>query len=384
VKIVHVVPALTQEASGPSYSVRRLCDELVALRQDVALAALDWAPLTSPPKYLKTFQFGFGPARLGRSPTLRRWLRDAAASDGRVVLHNHGMWQLNSVYPAWAVRGTNTHLVYSPRGALSVWAMQHGSRLKKFFWTLLQNPALKRASCFHATAESEYTDIRRLGFRQPVAIIPNGIDIPTQPPRVVAAQRTLLFLARIHAIKGLDLLLEAWRDVQDRFPAWRLVIAGSDDGYHGSSGYLAEIKVLARQFDLKRIEFAGPLYGQVKQQAFGDAELYILPSRSENFAMTVAESLAMGTPVVVSKEAPWSALARKGAGWWVDLGADSLTACLEQALACSPSELTAMGERGRAWMAQDFSWSQVAAKMLSTYEWLDDRTRPVPDWIRLD
>jgi glycosyltransferase involved in cell wall biosynthesis len=383
-RLIHIIPALSEEASGPSYSVVRLCESLIAEKNELTLAALDWAQLSNIPSFLKTFPLGFGPARLGRSPAMSRWLSDVCVSDKIDVLHNHGMWQLNAIYPARAARRSNAKLIYSPRGAFSEWAMQHGSKAKSIFWRLIQRSALQQANCFHATAESEYNDIRRLGFPQPVAIIPNGIDLPVNPLRLLFKQRTLLFLGRIHAVKGLDILLPAWRAVQDIFPDWRLVIAGSDDGYHGVSGYLEEIKGKVQTNGLMRVTFSGPLYGNDKLQAYQEAELFVLPSYSENFGMTVAEALASGTPAIVSKGAPWPGLEQEGAGWWVDIGVDSLVASLKDAMSRSPSELAGMGEQGREWMCRDFSWNGIGIKMSATYKWLCDRSLPVPHWVRLD
>ena len=266
-RIIHVVPAIAEEASGPTYSVVRLCESLISQGQELTLAALDWAPMPSPPSFLKTFPLGWGPRKLGRSPMMRRWLGEQAEFKNVDILHNHGMWQMNSVYPGWAAKNGNINLVISPRGAFSAWAMRHGSVMKKVFWPTLQRPALEQATCFHATAVSEYEDIRRLGFRQPVAIIPNGIDIPDLPVTGNRDYRTLLFLGRVHRVKGLDMLLPAWRAVQDRFPDWRLMIAGGDDGYYGKSGYLEELHSLVQSLGLERIVFVGALYDTAKTQA---------------------------------------------------------------------------------------------------------------------
>jgi len=294
------------------------------------------------------------------------------------------MWQLNSIYPARAAKHGNLQLVHSPRGALSAWAMQHGSAAKRLFWPLLQLPALRQVDCFHATSQAEYADIRRLGFRQPVAVIPNGIDVPPLPEGGRGNERTLLFLGRMHPVKGLDTLLLAWKAVQDRFPSWRLVIVGDDDSYNGTSGYLAATRELAARLDLERISFPGSLFGVYKQQAYRDADLYVLPTRSENFGMTVAEALAMGTPAIVSRGAPWSGLAERGAGWWIDIGLEPLIECLTEALSRSPDELAIMGDRGRTWMQEAFAWRAVAAKMSDTYAWLCDKSREVPSCVYLD
>lgn len=383
-RAIHVVPGVSEEASGPSYSVVRLCESLIAQGQDVTLAALEWAPMASPPTFLKTFTLGLGPRRLGRSPAMKRWLDEQVQSKRVDLLHNHGMWQMNAAYPGWSARKGNIDLVVSPRGTLSEWAIKHGSVMKKIFWPLLQRPALAATTCFHATAESEYEDIRRMGFRQPVAIIPNGIDIPDLQPKAPGDSRILLFLGRIHPVKGLDMLLPAWRVVQDRFPEWRLVIAGNDDGYYGKSGYLDELHILVQKLGLKRIEFIGEQRGVNKLKAYQDADLFVLPSYSENFGVTVAEALAAGTPAIVTKGAPWGGLIKQDAGWWVDIGIDSLAACLENALSRSSDELGVMGMRGRCWMESEFSWPRIGEQMSDTYRWLLDKSLPVPAWVHVE
>lgn len=384
VRLIHVVPAVTKESSGPSYSVQRLCESLCEAGHNVSLAALQWENLPPTTSILKTFPMGLGPRKLGRSPLMYRWLQEQCENQHVKVVHNHGMWQMNSVYPAWVTRKTQAKLVYSIRGAFSSWAMRHGSATKRIFWPLLQRQALNKADCLHATAEAEYLDIRRLGFRQPVAIIPNGIDVPKLRKRPRPNGRTLLFLGRVHVVKGLDILLPAWARLQSRHHDWRLVIAGDDRGYHGRSGYLEFLKKKAVELGLKRIHFSGPIYGESKIEAYQDAELYVLPSYSENFAVTVAESLSTGTPVVASKGSPWAELVDERAGWWVDIGVEPLVAVLDNALSRSEAELAAMGQRGRNWMERDFSWNGVGKRMCETYRWLCDRSLPVPDWVRLD
>src|SRR5260221_6784499 len=124
----------------------------------------------------------------------------------------------------------------------------------------LQRPALAGAACFHATAEGEIEDIRRLGFRQPIALIPNAVDVPAKMGKSSHEARTLLFLGRIHHTKGVDILLHAWAHVMGRFPEWRLTIVGTDAAY-GGAGYLKEMKSLAHTLDLKRTELLDPAYG---------------------------------------------------------------------------------------------------------------------------
>jgi len=382
-RVIHIIPAITEEASGPSYSVVRLCESLIESGEDLRLAAMDWATIPSIPAFMRVFPIGFGPRRLGRSPKMCRWLMGKTAEGKVDVIHNHGMWQMNAVYPGWAAKVQKTKLVVSPRGTFSTWAMSHGSRFKRIFWALIQRPALVQASCFHATAEAEHGEIRRLGFKQPVAIIPNGIDVPELCPKTQTGLRTLLFLGRIHPVKGIDVLLNAWAGVMHRFPDWRLLVVGTDKGYDKQVGYLEQMKALAAKLQLKRAEFAGPLYGEAKRSAYQEADLFVLPTHSENFGMTVAEALAAGTPTIVTKGAPWHGLETHRAGWWIDIGIEALVVCFKKAMSQTPDELARRGINGREWMIKEFSWQTVGQRMSQTYLWLIEGGE-VPPWVRIN
>ena len=380
--VVHVCPSVARTSSGPSYSVVRLCESLIAGGEDVTLATVD-AASPALPEFVRPFPLGRGPGRLGRSPALKRWL-DGQVRDGRVgIVHNHGMWRMNAVYPGWVVRKGRSKLIVSPRGTFSRWAMRQGSRAKQVFWPALQRPALARAACFHAAAEPEYEDIRRLGFRQPVAVIPNGVDLPDEGDDD-GDGRTVLFLARLHPTKGVDVLIDAWRLVQDRFPDWRLVIAGHDVEDGGPSGYMDLMRRRVETSGAARVSFTGELRGRAKWDAYRSAAVYVLPSHSESFGMTIAEALAAGTPVITTRETPWRDLETQGAGWWIDTGAAPLAACLREALTAGAPALRRMGRRGRGWMAAEFSWVDVGRRMARTYDWLREEGAARPPWVRTD
>ncbi len=368
VSSVHVVPSIANEASGPSYSVVRLCETLNMVGNEANLSVLEPLPFGIERDFIKSFPYGLGPRRLGNSPYMKSWLRKQATSGAVAIMHNHSLWMLPNIYPAHAVRGTSCKLVVSPRGTMSDWAWCHSANIKRVFWFLLQKKALEDAAGFVATAQSEYADIRNRGFRQPVAVIPNGIDIPDSKIKVNAAEdgpRKLLFLSRIHPKKGIENLLRAWGVIEEHHLDWQLNIAGPDNG-----GYLCEMERLANNLSLKRCHFVGPLYGEKKINAYAGAELYILPTHSENFGMTVAEALASGTPAIVTKGAPWEGLEKEKAGWWIDIGIEPLIEALDDALGRSQQELAAMGENGRNWMIRDYSWEKIARDMALFYSWL--------------
>lgn len=363
--VVHLIASLTQEASGPSYSVVRLCGALAGEGERVTLLALDADDKAALPPFVRTCGRAAWPHRLGRSPGMLRWLRKEAGAGRIDILHGHGMWMMPNVYPGWVAGAHRIPYVVSPRGTFTEYAMSIGSKVKTLFWPLVQRPALRAVTCFHATSEAECADIRRMGFRQPVAVIPNGIDDQPFEPPVARPMRTLLYLGRIHPEKGVETLLHAWGQVQSRFPSWRLRIVGP-----GKPGYVAGVKQLASDIGLERVEFAGPAYGNDKWVAYRDADLYVLPSPSENFGMTVAEALIAGRPAIATQGAPWRGLETEGAGLWPAYGVEPLARALAQAMALPFATLSDMGVRGREWMLRDFSWSGIGAGMDAVYQWL--------------
>ena len=375
---IQIVPNIDQEASGPSYSVVRLSQALRAAGDDTKLVVLEPKPSAADYSFARYFPYGKGPKRLGISPEMKMWLRNEALSGDCTIMHNHSLWMVTNTYAASAIKGTSCKLVVSPRGTLSSVAMARTGLLKNLLRPIMFNPVMRRAVAFHATSIQEYRDIRAQGFVQPVAVLPNGVDVPEVAANKICDKRRLLFLGRIHPIKGIDNLLKAWQIVQISFPNWELIIAGPGENKH-----VEELKALATKLRLKSCRFSGPLYGDEKLLAYRKADLYVLPTHSENFGMTVAEALAAGTPAIVTKGAPWNDLERENAGWWIDVGVEPLVAVLENALKMSPAQLEELGDNGRKWMRRDFSWEKIGENMLEFYSWLILGGK-LPGFVKLD
>jgi glycosyltransferase involved in cell wall biosynthesis len=293
-----------------------------------------------------------------------------ASSPAADVFHAHGLWLMPNVYPAWIARRAQKPLIISPRGMLGAAALRFSSLRKKIFWRGLQASATRGAASLHATSRQEHDDIREFGLLNPIAIVPNGVDVPAYDPKVRAetGQKTVLYLGRLHPKKGIDQLIAAWARLEDKHSGWHLEIVGPLSG-----SYPEELRRMIAQAGIKRARLAGPLYGADKTRAYRRSDLFVLPTLNENFGNTIAESLAVGTPVITTKGAPWEGVVAHNCGWWVDHGVTPLAAALDQAMELDSARLAKMGRAGHRWMEKDFSWETVASSMLSVYLWLSGK-----------
>ena len=381
-----LLATLADASAGPTYSVSSLANALAARGcPTAALTLAGWRADDPLPPMPDVPVLRFPVSRLplastvGASSALRAAM--AVRMQQRDVVHTHGLWLMPNIYPALLARGgaARAKIVHSPRGMLGSDALRYSAWKKRALWHTLQRGALAAAHCIHATAVSEYEEIRAAGLANPVAVIPNGIDLPPDVvPGEARAHKTILSLGRLHPKKGLDLLIVAWARIAVDFPDWSLRIVG-----HEENGHADMLRALCVQTNAVRVSIEPPLHGLAKTEAFTHADLFVLPSLNENFAMTVAEALAHGVPVISSKGAPWAGLAEQRCGWWIERTVEALGATLATAMLLPAAERAAMGARGRAWMARDFSWDSIAARMDNVYRWLA-RGEAAPDTVRFE
>lgn len=375
-KIVHVVSGLEIADGGPSYSVPSLKDALRRAGVDAAVFA-DLTPGDSANDASdRVYSFE---RKFGRVPLLRKFhfsgdlaRRMYDHSERMDLVHSHGLWRMPNIYAAAAARQRGVPHVVSPRGMLSEAALKVSRLGKKLFWVIGQKSALEPAACFHATSAGEYEDIRKFGVKAPVAIVPNGVDLPDTElltkvvaPRHAERQRTLLYLGRIHPIKGLDGLVIAWSKIETDFSDWRLTIVGPGEPEH-----IQSLRNLIQRLGVRHVSIEGPVFGTDKWRLISNVDVTILPSYSENFGMAVAESLACGRPVIATRGSPWKDVEMRKLGWWIDIGPGSIEANLRIALATPVETLDEMGARGAAWVKDAFSWGRIGEKMAEVYRWL--------------
>lgn len=378
-RVLHSVNSLAAAHGGPSRAIVALAEAQARAGAIVQIASRSEAgPIIAPDPALVQ-SLALPGSTLASGQALARAIRAHAAMPGSAILHDNGLWLPINYFAASAARRHGLAYVISPHGALSPWALAwHGVR-KRIVLALYQKRLLRAASGLIASAEPERAHIRSMAPRTPIAIIPNGVDVPdTLPPRPPEKVRTLLFLSRLHPVKNLPALISAWAQVlaTPGLADWHLRIIGPDEAGHA--------KTLAPLIDAlgptPRITLEGPADDAAKAAAFAQAQAFILPSLSENFGIAVAEALAHGLPAITTSGMPWADLPAAGAGWHCPPGAASLADVLRAALALPPEALTAMGARGRALVIARYSWPQIAARSLAFYEWLL-HGGPRPDFV---
>ena len=295
---------------------------------------------------------------------------DAPKSDEEGALpncvHFHGIWSpsLAKRFLAWKRLGIPCLL--SPHGMLEPWAFAHKRLKKQAAWHLYQRRLLNRASALHATSPQEAENMDRLGLRSKIEVIPWGVEMPSSSSVSASGDsafpfRTALFVGRIHPIKALPVLVAAWATV--RPGGWKMKIVGPDYG-----GHRAEVEAQVRQAGLEEsFEFVGPMDRESVQQAYRDADLFILPSYTENFGMVVAEALACGVPVIASHGVPWESLASEGGGWWVEGSVEGIGEALKAADDCSVERLQAIGAAGRRLVEEKYSWQAIGSSFAALY-----------------
>lgn len=376
--LVHQVGSGLSSHGGPAYTVPALCRSLSEHGVDVVLHALE--PLRA--DAAGSYETCAHPAsafipRLGLSRSMRRALTKAAVEAD--IIHSHMLWMMPNIYPGLIIKASRGRacLVMSPRGTLDPWEYQSHKLQKRIAWFAGQRMNLQMSSILHATAPMEAEHFRVLGLKPPIAVIPNGVEIPdlSSVSIEVKTRRRLLYFARIAPKKGVDLLLQAWRAVQARRPDWELQIAGDPNG-----NYLIEMQRLARALGVDRVTFFSPVSTERKWVHYRNADLYVLPTRGDNWGVSISDALSFGIPAIVSKAAPWEGLETHRCGWWIDLSVEALTDTLYHATNQDSATLLAMGERGREWMSRDFSWDVIGATMKATYQWVLSGG-PRPSWI---
>lgn len=296
-----------------------------------------------------------------------------ATKDEWDVVHVHGLWDWEIRLAAGWAMSTGTPLVWSPHGMLAPWALRYRWWKKCLPWHLYLKRLLQQASVFHVTAPLEADWIRELGFKNRIEVVPLGTHLPDlsgQRKKLHGKYGTLLFVGRIHPVKGLENLIRSIACLKSRKPAsidFRVRIIGTDD-----QGYEVVLCRLAQELGVeKMVEFPGPKFDADLVDEYLSCDGLILPSFTENFGGVVVDALAAGKPVIASTKTPWEVLAGtngKGRmGWFVDNSPESLATAIGEWAMMPQEERDEMGRRGRSFVETNYTWTAVANQMKKVY-----------------
>lgn len=346
-RIVQSIASIGPAKGGPARTVPALHDALVRAGVGSRLLSTETCTPTSLPA------------------ALRREVRA-----GRLdLLHDHGVWLYTNHLAARRARAAGVPRIVSTRGMLSPWALGYRSLKKRLAWSLYQQDDLRTAAVLHVTSPQEGADVRELGLDQPIAVIPNGVQVPPLVQRNAAqiGRRQALFLSRIHPVKGVLNLITAWSVARPE--NWELVIVGPAEPSHR--------REVLRAIDDHDLSASVALRDEVtesdKWTLHQRADLFVLPSFSESFGAAIAEALAVGVPVIATRGAPWAVLSEQACGWWIDIGVRPLVEAIREATAMTDAQRRAMGSRGRAYVSHHLSWDTIARDMTATYSWMVGR-----------
>lgn len=396
-KVCHVTGSVSSLGGGIALALRSLAngqkeqgiDPLVFAPEDRGEPLGDWPP--GLPTTLPARRIGpilWGRDLLGRLETSKPDL-----------VHTHGLWGQPSIV-ANRLHAPVPKRVVSPHGMLDAWALQNGRFRKKLAMILFERRFLESVDCLHALCRSEAESIRSLGLRNPVAVIPNGVDLPICVTGRESKRncKTLLFLGRLHPKKGLPNALRAFAELNPgsgrKAPSgsWRLVVVGWNQGGHQeeletmcrelgltfgnvsvekllAAGSSAENGETSKGKDLQ-VVFTGPAFGEEKDRLFQQADAFILPSFSEGLPVAVLEAWSYQLPVLMTGHCNLpEGFAAKAA---IPIGTDvpSIAEGMRELFASSPSALGKLGSNGRSLVERQFTWPQVAEQMKLVYEWL--------------
>ncbi|MGR8998182.1 MAG: glycosyltransferase [Gammaproteobacteria bacterium] len=290
------------------------------------------------------------------------------------LVHVNGIYTHPASLGARCARQVGKPHIVAIRNGLDPWMMKIKRTKKLLGFFLYVRADLNRATCIHVTAKQEIDACMSMGVNKPFTIIPNGINalefsnLPDpehaeETWQILKRRKVVLFLGRLSKQKGLDMLISVWERIIKKHADAILVIAGPDYLRYGNY-----VRSLAHKKSYRdTIIFIGNVAGQSKLALYSRADVFVLPSYSENFGNVVAEALVCGTPVVTTQATPWSEIERHRCGLWVPVDENAIGEAIDDLLSLSDKERSGMGRRGKEFIASKYTWDISARKMITVY-----------------
>ena len=378
--VLHITPSMSPSWGGPANVVSELTSELV--RQGVKCEIVTThgyrvgtgqiptsdVPVTS---FATTLVARYW---TGYSRELSRLLMESMT--GFDLIHVHEIWNYPAFAAFCAARRHKLPFVVTIHSELSAWSLRQKALKKRLYRLCLLDRMLRNAATIHAITNAEKEQVLKLGFENPIIVVPNGIEpstFETLPsthrfierfPKL-KGKRVILFLGRLHPKKGLDILARSFSSIAKRFEDIVLLVVGPDK--FGTQEKMEAI--LSSEDLLDRTVFTGLLTGEDKLAAMNCADLFVLPSYSDVLGIAVLEAMAARLPVVITEGCEFPEVSEHGAGLVVEADeaqiAEAITTLLSDADLCKR-----MGQQGHKLVTERYTWQVAAATMVNLYKTL--------------
>ncbi len=390
-KILHIVPSLSAEMGGPTEVVINLVHSLreLGVESEIATTNDDVDSVLSVPLGVRTDFRGVPCWFFPRSALRKRqyifswemtsWLwQNVTRYD---MLDIHYLFTYSSTCAAAICRARGRPYTLRTIGQLAPWSLSQSAFRKRLYTALIEKYNLNRAGAIHCTTPGEAEDVRRYGVKAPTVVIPLGVTLPAAHPESRAELRRrcgvgpdvplILFLSRIHPKKRVELLLETLRLLRAKGSPVELAVVG-----RGEPEYEESLKRLAVELEISaQTHWLGFLQGRDKEIALAGADVFALPSYSENFGIAVAEALAARLPAVITPEIQIAPdLESFDAGMVVPGTAESFAGAIE-ALLSAPARRAELAKNGLRLVEAKYSWKLAAEHCFGVYSGIIGRHR---------
>jgi glycosyltransferase involved in cell wall biosynthesis len=283
------------------------------------------------------------------------------------IIHVHTVWTYPTYLGYKIAKKYNIPLVVSIRGTMYEWALNQSKYIKKFAMWLFQKKMLQTADMIHITEPNEKKALEDIDIYNDTVLIPNGVEIENKFNKLDDEilnsfyydenKRYIMFLGRIVHNKGVHYLINSYKKLVDKYNDVEILVVGGveDEKY---------FKTLSL---VDNIHFLGALDGIQKHTIFSISSLFVLPSKTENFGISIAEAMCYKLPVITTTGTPWQEIKEKDAGWWVELSQENIDNAIDEALVCGDDKLKAKGNIDFD-IIRSYTWDKQALKMKQKYE----------------
>ncbi|GAA0827785.1 hypothetical protein GCM10009112_07350 [Marinomonas arenicola] len=392
-KLISVIENIADEYGGPANSLPNM---LEAIRSELSIESLIYSISSSKNErneFIERFSIPWtrcqkiGFDKLKYSAEIKKKLSSDMANDD--ILFSNNLWNYPAYLSAKLAKKYKLPHIVSIRGTLYPWSLDQSKLSKKIAWNFFQKKSLQQASLIHVTCSEEYNAVRKLGITTPIAIVPHGInyddyqDLPKKNNAIEYLglnqdKKYILFMSRLHKKKGLDLLLELWPELVNKFPDWCLLIVGPD-----YSDYTDSISKLAIENDIVgNIKTLGMLTGDKKKCVLAASEFFVLPTYTENFGVVIGEALAAGLPTITTTGTPWSEIGTYNCGKYINLSKENIRQALQEMMCMEEESLNVMSDNAKLLIKNNYSWSAQAIKFGQALDFILTK-KPAPDVVFL-